>query len=402
MTSVFSHLASASPNVNEIQSLRIQSPSFLNIIQQNDKKLLAVTSFTVHIAGADEHHIGFIDGVGDIAGGLQERIIDTTIKWPNEVTYVPEALFGQEGVLVANGFFDVIPFKNNSTGAVSFIDYATDNVHKLTADKKGFYYHNARWADLYGDGNYGVITARTNSTPLNHRTSELVYLTPNKNAPASYPWHEQVLYSGGPDTAFTLADFDHDGVKEIYAAEFFNQALSVTYFKGGKWTRRIIDDQIGPVFNIEAANLAGKDKPALLVTNHTHDQLLSGVFAYEVPGDISNDTFKKHILWQGIKTIKWGPGQAAPGKASAFYLTPDHNGKPSVLVDGDGAESVTILTPKSSNSDDWSYEAEEIFRSADNSIIGQSAILNATADHPALFFTPEYGNNRVHVFEAEK
>ena len=394
--------ADALPKVKQIQSIKSQSPAFLNVIQSSNHRAIAVSSFKVNILKKDQDHIGIINNVDDSSNTLTETIIDTTIKWPNEVTYVPKQIFGQEGVLVANGFFNAIPFKDNSTGAVTFIDTATHSLHKLTSDKKGYYYHKAQWVDLYGNGNFGVLTARTNSTPLVHGASQLVYLTPKNNNPFMYPWNETILFNGGADTTFTLADFDQDGIQEIYAAEFFNKALTVTYNRSGKWIRRVIDNTIGPVFNIELADLAGDGKLELLATNHTRKKDLAGVFAYEVPSDISTGTFVKHTLWQDIKTVKSGFGQAAPGKASHFYLNLYRTGKPSILVDGDGAESVTILTPKSQNANDWTYDKTEIFKSGANSVIGQSAILNATPEHPTLIFTPEYRNNQVHVFEVKK
>ena len=105
---------------------------------------------------------------------------------------------------------------------------------------------------------------------------------------------------------------------------------------------------------------------------------------------------------QGIKTLKSGLGQASPGKATAFHLTADTLDKPSIIVDGDGAESVTLLTPKSDQPNDWSYDVKQIFKSDSHSVIGQSAVVKATVDHPTLIFTPEYGNDLVHVFEVEK
>ena len=283
---IFCTVANAA-NITQLVTLPIQSPAFINLMPAKQKNLLAISSFKVNLFGADKHHIGLIGGLDRVPISPAESIINTKIKWPNEITYVPQPIFGQEGMLVASGFFDVVPLKNNSTGAVTFIDTATHTSHKLTQDKKGYYYHKAQWVDLYGNGKYGVLTARTNSTPFSthshHGTSELVYLTPENNNPTSYPWHEQIIYSGGPDTAFTISNIGNDGKPAIYAAEFFNKAVSVIYYKDNKWIRKVIDDSIGPVFNIEVSNLAGNNQPSLLVTNHTHDQKLAGVFAYEIP-----------------------------------------------------------------------------------------------------------------------
>ncbi|RYV01287.1 hypothetical protein SOPP22_12845 [Shewanella sp. OPT22] len=397
-SSIFLLSQASAKTINEINQIKVSSPSFLNVINSTVPSSVAVSSFKVNLMRKNAYHIGLLS---DANKTFNEDIIDTDIIWPNEITYLPQKVFGQEGLLVASGFFDVIPLKHNSTGAVSFVDNTTHTSHKLTEDKTGFYYHKAIWVDLYGNGHYGVLTARTNSSPLKRKESELVYLTPSKNDPTSFPWNEKVIYSGGADTAFIVSDMDLDSIQEIYAAEYFNKALSVTFYRNGKWNRRVIDNSIDHAFNLEIADLNNSGQPSLLVTNHTKDEKNAGVYAYQLSNDIESGQFTKHVLATGFKTIKGGFGQAAPGKATPFFLSKNRKQKPSILVDGDGAETVTLLTPNSQDINDWSYSKSLIFKSSKNSIIGQSAIINAHANYPTKIFTPEYGNNKVHVFEVK-
>ncbi len=318
-------------SVNELGIIKTTNPAFLTLDNsQVDNPALLVSSFSVNLFSKDKHSVSRIADLPNVikkTSLANIEALDNSLVWPNQTQAVSSDLFGNKSTVVANGFFDVIPFKHNSTGSLSLIPDATHQILKLTKDKKGYYYHKAQWVDLHGDGQFGFLTARTNSTPKKTKSAELVFINPTDKGADVFPWHEEVIYKGGPDVGFDVADLDHDGVYEIYASEFFKESLAVVHYSKGIWQQRVIDSTIGRVFDVEVTSLNGNGDKALLVTNHVNKTNKSAVFAYEIPNDIVQGTFIKHTLWSDIKTVKKGFGQASPGKAMSVSISEDNTKK---------------------------------------------------------------------------
>ena len=148
------------------------------------------------------------------------------------------------------------------------------------------------------------------------------------------------------------------GPFQIVATQFFTaQALSLWWCEGASWAEcsdggsgavrsRVIDDSVGAMFNVQLTDLNGDGRDELLATNNVADG--SGkVLAYEVPDEWQTGAFAAHVLQDGYKpkgsTLL--PGKGAPGVARAL---PAHsNGKPLILVSGDDAGVVYLLSAAS-------------------------------------------------------
>jgi hypothetical protein len=134
-----------------------------------------------------------------------------------------------------------------------------------------------------------------------------------------------------------------------------------------------------------------------LVTNHQGDTTAS-VFAYEIPSDLMHGKWIRHTLLTGIVTRQKGINQASPGIAKAF--TPEvakaGQSKPWILVSGDGAQQVYLLTPKTQKTDDWSYDSSVILDV--KSTVGEPLIKDFDGDGLVDFVIPAYDTNKLYFF----
>lgn len=132
-----------------------------------------------------------------------------------------------------------------------------------------------------------------------------------------------------------------------------------------------IDAGIGPAYDVKLVDLDADGKRELLVTNHVGGNG-GGLFAYDVPADISRGNFTKHVLATGFKVrpsscralarrVHPGPlprpqvteggfNQAAPGFAYTFTPKVGSGGPKWIAVAGDGSQRAYLLRPSSSSS----------------------------------------------------
>ena len=78
--------------------------------------------------------------------------------------------------------------------------------------------------------------------------------------------------------------------------------------------RRIIDDSIGSVFEVEVVDLNNDGKMDLLVTTNGNNGTL---LAYEIPDDFRTGNYNKHVLAVGFTPRRPGTGKGAPGNVFA-------------------------------------------------------------------------------------
>ena len=242
--------------------------------------------------------------VGDLlrSGSVPKPVtLDAAAKWPNMAAFVPAGRAGPlPAVLEASGFF-VSPAK--ATGEVALLDLArppsAPRKTKISTDKSGWFYHEARWLDVNGDDRLDVVAARANKPLFGASHSELVafiqpmpsfggsldfpvpiaeegcmaQLTQDGCSPSagssmtcdacagahqsnlraagctsafiksfcagSAAWVEQVLTSGGkgPGVGFALVDLDGDNKTQVVASQFFaRQDLSIWWCDQQHWS----------------------------------------------------------------------------------------------------------------------------------------------------------------------
>jgi hypothetical protein len=392
--------------------VQIRRPAFLSL-HKNDagKPELLVTSFQVF--GRDRiFRIPNLNDNIDKPSALRPEIFveHKSIVWPNEIEPVPDEVFGPNHWLVAGGF--LVPGKDKGRISIlncgksgqsarnhiglseeSCVIHHQNDIRHLTEERGGWWYHRVKWLDMDGDDDLDLLGARARKGMFGKDGAELFWLE-NDNE----DFKEHIIYEGGADVNFELADLNNNGQQEIIATEFFGRKLSLYYKEPGEknFKRRIIDSEIGSAFDLSLIDLNGDGRLNILVTNHEADEK-AAVFAYEIPADPIHDEYKRHILMAGFKTLQPGIGSASPGKALAFHPMPgSKNGKPWIIVSGDGAQKAYLLTPFSDDINDWGYKSAEIYDA--KCTVGQIAVGDVNGDGSMEIFIPAYDRDSVEIF----
>eukprot|EP00475_Leptophrys_vorax_P004872 TRINITY_DN1290_c0_g1_i1.p1 TRINITY_DN1290_c0_g1~~TRINITY_DN1290_c0_g1_i1.p1 ORF type:complete len:417 (-),score=125.51 TRINITY_DN1290_c0_g1_i1:37-1287(-) len=352
--------------------------------------VLITTSFGAFSSGS----VYFVDDPKNIwasnTGAATESV--GGFKWPNSVVPVPESI-SPNSVLVADGF--LVPFKD--TGGLYIIqgtngDFGSSKPIKISTDKSGWFYHNATFIDINGDGKIDVLSARANKGIFSSG-GELVWL--ENPGSVTGAWTEHVI-TEGPEVMFQVHEMDgDDSTIDLIAAQFFSAKLRAYFFSKADPSQGYsvdIDTALGQAYSIQVVDLNADGKKDLLVTTHENGAK-SAVYAYEIPENV-NGTWTRHTLAgaSNFPVTEGGFNQYAPGFAYSFFPkidSPD-NKKPSILVAGDGSQSAYLMTPGAA---DFEYSIEVITKV--NGVIGSIGIADVDGDGYVEFFVPDYDQSQV-------
>jgi hypothetical protein len=236
--------------------------------------------------------------------------------------------------------------------------YVNGSLEPLAAAKKDTFYHKADWVDFNGDGVKDLLTARVSEVPAGtfkkNITGQLLWLeAPADGSYTTGPWKEHIIVEG-PDILFerfphTLSVDGVDGVHVVFCSEFFARRLTIHFISptGALVKSRVIDTDVpGRPFMVRIEDLMGDGQLQLLVTNHDSKEEVSRIVAYEMPENLMNGTFSKHVLASGFKTkFTITPGAASPGFAYGFHPRVGAEGPKHILLEGDGSHQVYMLSP---------------------------------------------------------
>lgn len=339
--------------------------------------------------------------------------LDSSMHWVNQLAPTPKDVVaaGHTLLLAAGGF--LVPTK--TPGSVDFLDVTDPGAPrrvKISEDKKGYFYHQAITADINKDGRADVLAARaTQPLLIGKKAGELVWF----EQPASgaldgeQPWAEHVL-TPGPDVAFLFTDLDADGKDELIATQFFSAPeLRVYWCDKDSWAEcdsaediesRLIDGGAdGPWFNLQRVDLDLDGKDELMVTSNRDDGL-GALYAFSIPTDYRSGNWTKSVLASGYRPATGGTGKGAPGTARAFNPRKDDAGKkrPVIILSGDDAGTVDLLSPVSSEVGDFTYASARLCTSESKGTIGTVAVGDADGDGSAELFVPFFSDNRVEVY----
>jgi hypothetical protein len=146
-----------------------------------------------------------------------------------------------------------------------------------------------------GDGKVDVLTARATKGILSSG-GELLWL--ENPGSVSGAWKEHVIVQG-PDVMFQVAEIDNDPATiDVVAAQFFSKKLSAYFFQRSDTSKGKavdIDTDLGAAYSINIVDLNGDGKKELLVTTHENGDK-SAVYAYQLPSNVLNGTWTKHLL----------------------------------------------------------------------------------------------------------
>ncbi len=329
--------------------------------------------------------------------------------WPNKTDHVPKGVVPFNAVVVPEGFLSA-----DKPGRLVLIDVdSPERTEYLIADagtrdpvcrdgrveNERWFYHQALFHDMDGDGLKDIITARASFKPFLFRcppAGELVYFrNPGKALAPGTPWESRLLLGlpeslDGPEVNLDLADLDGDGTPEIIATHFFNSD-HITIFgapAGQPWSaidpaagrpmrRQTVMTGQGRPFAVEAIDLNLDGRLDILTSNHqgdgcfdvTRDAIPGRVIALEQPanGRIFDEPWRTHVLKDNIRphptvpTPVRGLGRLAPNRAAAFWPQRSMEGReqPWIVVGGDEASKVWVLKPRAGRA--WDYESFVIF-----------------------------------------
>lgn len=370
-----------------VMSIEVEKPGFLKLIKNEKNQLdLWISSFSM-FGGGKLQNISLGKNVFELETA-DINLVSDAIDWPNEITPIPEHIFGKDYFAVASGF--LVP--GRSTGSIYFLNAKTGTVRAISEKKRGYFYHKVSWFDINRDGRLDLVSARAKKPIIGATDGELVWFEQPLDTEAS--WTEHLIVKG-PDVNFLIEDLDGDGNIEILATEFFEKKLSLILQVGETWEKHIIDDSLGSAFDLELVDINGDEKKDLLVTNHEGDEK-AAVFGFEIPDNI-RDSWLRHTLIDGIVTENFGIKQASPGSAFAIPMpNEDKQGlKPGIVFGGDGSTKVHYLKPLSSDTNDWTY-SEQVLVDTD-STIGTVAAGDVDGDGRFEIFAPAYDSNRLYI-----
>ena len=328
--------------------------------------------------------------------------------WPNQITQ-PIRLADREVVAAAEGFFSIPFTKVSQAGTITLL--SVDQLfkpslkplkHQISPVEASWFYHQAEWVDLDGDGNLDVLSARSNWNPiatLFDNAVEKVYgklswlpfikgINPPNLVKGEMLWFK----NPGPAKAFTTHWEKHtllsDATAQRVAPDLFfsfcqigekNVLIAPSAWKGkfayywrenetDAWTsklkQRILPDDFGSIlYDVQCVDLNGDGTNDILFSNHEAKAADSAVFALEFVDEDAQGRIITHQLQTQIATTKPRQGQASPGQARAYHSTAKANKKPYIVVSGDGAEQVYLLRPSSPDKNNWSYTSSVILDS---------------------------------------
>lgn len=388
----------------------------------SDGPALLVSTYGINFLGGNPSYA--IPDLKQAAAGnaSQQQQIESSEKWSNWIEMAPSSV-GPNLVVIAGGF--LIPVAGINTGTVCLFDVSDPaNVikTKISTDKSGWFYHKVVWFDMNGDGKLDLVTARAHAPA--DPAGELVWFEQptdgaysNATYTATSAWAEHIA-AVGPDVDFIFEDLDGDGKPEAVATQFFSAPVLAVYScPEASWhlcnkenvKQSVIDDVGGPFFAVQRSDLNGDGKMDLLVTNNQDNAGSDGtgsVFAYEQPAAGITGKWTKHVLATGFipnpTTLpSQGPhSRGSPGRSTAFQAKTSAKGKPQILVSGDDAGTISILTAVSEDSNSWDYSQAWMLNSTGT--IGSPAVGDVDNDGFADIFVPMYTANRVEVYSFQE
>ncbi|CAE7277402.1 TYW1 [Symbiodinium pilosum] len=339
--------------------------------------------------------------VGTHSGSAEELPGTGKINWPNSITTLNTSVFGFAAVAVGNGF--LVP--THTTGGVYIMEASTEPTTlkepvKISKDNSGWFYHQAHFVDMDGDGLLDVLAARCTYPvwPWAKKQGELVWLKqPAQDALAGQPWQEQEL---GPGPDFLFCVHPNSSRVSLVAPEYISGRVVYWYQQeDGSMASRLLDDTIGPGFSCSWTDLNADGHLDLLLTNHAATN--GSVFAYTFSSDdVAVAQVSRHVLATGFTPVKIKTGSASPGDAMAFQPQINLSGKPFIFVSGDNSNSIFLMRPASQDPADWNYRLEQIHDFGGD--IGRPSIGDVDNNGFADIFVPLYDLKQVAHYEFRK
>lgn len=333
---------------------KIHNAAFININSFEDSEDFMLVSTFGPVTHGNVYVVpGLKEAVvaGDIST-LQSYKLDTPdFTWPNNIAVVPQDVFGERAIHVPDGF--VVPMHGNGGIYIVRMDETdlskTKETVKITAHKRGYFYHMGYWLDLNGDGRKDFLTARSNGKK---GEGELLWLEhPEDGLNSGDAWTEHVI-GNLADVGFLLHEMEeYPDEVIIFVAHFFDEAvrmLRVSTVDGTLVQAKTIDDtEIMSAYSVTVVDLNGDGKQQLMVNNHQKKNKDAGIWAYEFPEDPMNDDWSRVPLATDFhNAFSLTVPNMSPGFPYVMYPNGQKEGeKAHIMVAGDGDHAAHAMYP---------------------------------------------------------
>ena len=204
------------------------------------------------------------------------------------------------------------------------------------------------WVDMNGDGREDFITARTTGNP---GEGYLIWLEhPEEGLQDGVAWTEHIIVEG-PDVDFEVEYGIYENEIVVYAAEFFNEQLSVhrvSLVDGTLVQSRVIDTTTLSAYSVTLTDLNGDGQKELLFNNHETDSATDGIWAYTVPSDVMSGIYNKITIETDFKNaFSIAVPNMSPGFPYAIWPEVSTKGQvpAHIAVAGDGDHRAHLLNP---------------------------------------------------------
>jgi len=146
---------------------------------------------------------------------ITPSLITNKITWPNGVV-AADALV-EYSMIVPSGF--LVPGKTN--GNLYYIS-KTGPIALVPNDRTNWFYHDADFKDMDGDGYIDIVTGRANVPVIGAPTTELIWLKNPGNVTITGTWElNYLLREGGPDIQVQFVKVDSLNVYSIDSSKYF-------------------------------------------------------------------------------------------------------------------------------------------------------------------------------------
>jgi len=343
--------------------------------------------------------------------------LDADSGWTNYVDVVPDgALPGEPSatstvIATAGGF--LVPGHSTGSIVLSVLQppLSTPNHTKISTDKRGWFYHKIVWHDCSGDGRLDVFAARAYVPNLGAKKGELICLEqPPAGALSGAKWRETLL-TAGPDVDFVLSAHTAPpgGPPAVVAAQYFSSP-QLTHYVCGRQTwiecaggegvvSTVLDDEMGPFFAVQEADLDGDGAPDLLVANSRADRT-GALLAYSTTTSAAVN-YSRRVLASGYAPVPKpfaGPGRGAPGTPFALGGAASAGRPRRILLSGDDGGFVSLLTPTAAKTAGWEWTYEEAFVVNSSGTIGEVSWTTDERSGDEIAFIPFYSEGRVEAW----
>ncbi|XP_059179524.1 uncharacterized protein LOC131958472 [Physella acuta] len=333
---------------------------------------------------------------------ISPSTLSNNLLWPNEISGTPAGALNGRYVVIPDGF--LVPTKTDGSISLYNLDSPNGSLHVISTGSIDWFYHRVIWHDMNKDGTLDALTCRANKPLIGATSGELLWFSNPAGHSVDRPWSENVI-AQGPDVFFDVSKFTAGGktYEVIVVAQFFHPSFKVFWTEDPRqnWSNhtairsKVIDTPAGKPFDVVIADVNADGKLDIVAT--TNDEHNGTVLVYQVPADFRSGTYTRHLLTSGYASKSIGPNKGGPG-SPYVVKTGASNTKPSILVAGDDAAVVSLLTPAApSDPNNWNY-ARNDFLTTGSSTVGGLSFADVDGDGRVELFVPSYDEGKVDVY----